>query len=380
MDEIHVLLSKRWVLRRKNPDMYYKLKDNFHLYSEFFKQKLGYNIIINPLLIKAEKIPGSIQSFMGIKEINQPKGYVFLCLILMFLEEKDQGEQFVLAQVIDYVKNQYPNNEIIDWTVYSNRKQLIHVLRLCIGEGMILINDGDDKHFSNSESSLEVLYENTGASKYFMRRFPFDINEVKSYKDFSDLEWQSEEKDRGLVRRHRVYRRLMMEPVVYQKDEDDQDYLYIKSQRSVIANDTEKYLDGDFHLHKNGAMVLLKDQNTNSLPNRKNISDIVIQLCSLICEEIKDISRDSRDFLTISDAKWEMYLKKLIEKYVDGWSKSYRDMVFSSLKKEISEVMSSFGMIEIISREIVLLPMIGKIKGNYPKEFWEKNNGKMENK
>lgn len=248
---------------------------------------------------------------MGIDVIKEAKGYIFLCLVLMFLEEKDIGEQFVLAQIIDYVKNHYIGDEVIDWTMYGNRKLMISVLRFCVDEHMILINDGDDKNFSSSEKSLEVLYENTGTSKYFMRRFPFDINDVEGIDDFSKLEWQLEDEDRGHVRRQRVYRRLFMEPVVYDHGEDDQDYLYIKNMRSVILNDVEKYLKADFHLHKNGGLVLLSEENNQTLPNRKNISDIVIQFCSLLNEILKDVSRDALDRMTLSKNKWSMYLDLL---------------------------------------------------------------------
>jgi uncharacterized protein (TIGR02678 family) len=252
---------------------------------------------------------------------------------------------------------------------------MISVLRFCVDEHMILINDGDDKNFSTSETSLEVLYENTGISKYFMRRFPFDINDVDKLEDFSKLEWQLEDEDRGHVRRQRVYRRLIMEPVVYDAGGEDQDYLYIKNMRSVILNDTIKYLDSDFHLHKNGALILLNEENSLTLPNRKNISDIVIQFSSLLCELLKDHTRDSLDRIILSDNKWSMNLELLKEKYGFGWSKKYREMSLSQLKKEVESVMSVYGMIQKRRHEIVVMPMIGKINGDYPKEFREKNNG-----
>lgn len=375
MQDIHTLLSKRWILRREEPEVYYRLKDNYHIYSDFIKQKLGYNIIINPILIKAEKIPGSNQRYMGIQAFKEPKSYVFLCLVLMYLEEKEPHEQFVLGQVIDYVKNQYPSKEIIDWTVYNNRKQLIHVLRFCIEEGMIIINDGEDKYFTNSEQSVEVLYENTGASKYFMRRFSFDINELKTINDFDGLEWINDDKDRGLIRRHRIYRRLFMEPIVYDQGQDDQDYLYIKNMRSVIRNDVETYLDGEFHLHKNGALILLNELTTHGFPNRKNISDIVIMMCGMI--QSMNLERNEEDTVVISVTKWEIMIKELKQTFDFGWGKSYREMALSHMMDEINEFMTTFGMLEVVEHDVKLLPMIGKIKGNYPKTFWEQNNGKM---
>ena len=70
-------------------------------------------------------------------------------------------------------------------------------------------------------------------------------------------------------------------------------------------------------------------------------------------------------------------IKNLKQTYDLGWGKSYREMVLSQLMKEINEFMTTYGMIEIVGYEIKLLPIIGKIKGNYPKTFWEQKNGKM---
>lgn len=387
MREIHELLNKRWVLKQKDPDIYFKLKDKYSDYKEFFREKLGYSIIINPLLIKAEKIPGKAQPWMGIEAFSTPLSYVFLCLILMFLEEKEPEEQFVLAEVTDYIKNQYPGEESIDWTVFTKRKTLIKVLRFFTEEGMIIINDGTDTMFSKTETSMEVLYQNTGASKYFMRRFAFDISDVKNVKDIEDLEWQKEERDRGVIRRQRVYRRLVMEPVTYQEVEDDQDYLYIRKQRSSIEFDIERYLEGHFHLHKNGAMVMLQEGYyiKDCLPSRKNISDIVLQTCRVIQQKLKEeqLQRDQRDIITLSRVAWDLLIQEVIDTYGEGWSKMYRELNHTQLKHELNTVMSAFGMIRCSkdNSETVILPASGKLTGNYSKEYWKKKgcegNGTM---
>jgi len=377
MEEVKELLSKRWVLRSKKPETYYKLKDNYHKYSDFIKQKLGYNIIINPLLIKVEKIPGRPQTFMGIQDFQRPRSYVFLCLVLMYLEDLDPGQQFILSFVLDYVKDQYPGQEPIEWTSYDNRTQMIKVLRYCIQEGLIVINDGDDTSFKSSDQSVAVLYENTGTSKYFMRRFPFDVSDVEDLEDFSSLEWMDSDEDRGLIRRHRIYRRLFMEPVVYQEGPEDQDYLYLKNYNAHIRKDVETYLDADFHLHGNGAMVLM-DDNRVGFPNNKNISDVILQFCGMIQDE--DLERDRLDIIVLSHLQWEGLVSRLKDTYSSGWSKINRDMALSQLNADLKEEMTYLGMVEIEEDRIRLMPLVGKVRGNYPQSYWETINGKMADK
>ncbi|NDL66790.1 TIGR02678 family protein [Anaerotalea alkaliphila] len=378
MQEIRELLNRRWVLKRKDPELYFRLKDAYGAYQSFFKDKLGYALILNPILVKAEKIPGRPSPWMGIGAFDTPLAYVFLCWLLMFLEEMEPEEQFVLAQVTDHLKSQPIGAEPVDWTVYSNRKTLIKVLHFLQEEEMILVSDGDDSQFAGSEEAVEVLYENTGASKYFMRRFPFDITGVKDPKAFETLDWQSEEGDRGLVRRHRVYRRLVMEPVVYQEGPEDQDYLYIKNQRGLIAGDLEKAVQAELHVHRNGALVLFPDQNslTDTLPNRKNISDITLQTCREVRRKVEEgeWERDRTDVVVLSKVQWRAFLGQVRETYGEGWSKGYRELGESQLVAELTRYMEEFGLLQVdeTHKEIRLLPGAAKLSGDYPKDYWQR--------
>ena len=49
MNNIEVLLSKRWVLKRDDRDRYYKIKDNIKELRNLFKDKAGYSLILNIL-------------------------------------------------------------------------------------------------------------------------------------------------------------------------------------------------------------------------------------------------------------------------------------------------------------------------------------------
>lgn len=377
MNAIKELLNRRWILKREEPELYFSLKDQSKMFGDFFKDKLGYALIINPLLIKLEKLPGKTKPWMGIRTFETPQAYLFLCYILMFLEDREPEEQFILSQITDYIKAQPMQDEPVDWTVYQQRKALIKVLEFTKSEGLILVSDGNDSDFISSQGAVEVLYENTGASKYFVRRFPFDITQVNTPKEFERVDWQSEDADRGILRRHRVYRRLILEPVIYQQGSDDQDYLYIKNQRSVIAHDFDAYLGADLQVHKNGAMLIFPEGQlvTDSIPNRKNSSDIVLQICFEVRKAVEEGSfiRQESDKIPLSRVKWDAFIEQVRETYSEGWSKGYREMSLSHLKAELNDIMSQFGMIEMnaMHKEIILLPAVAKMIGEYPKAYWE---------
>lgn len=91
MKPLEVLLSKRWILKNRDKELYYQLKDEIGKSRDFLTEKLGYQAIVTPNLIKLEKIPAYAQNWMGIQEFSDHLEYIFLCMILMFLEERDLG-------------------------------------------------------------------------------------------------------------------------------------------------------------------------------------------------------------------------------------------------------------------------------------------------
>ena len=77
------------------------VKDEIGKSRDFLTEKLGYQAIITPNLIKLEKIPAYAQNWMGIQDFSDRLEYIFLCMILMFLEDRDAGEQFVLSMLTE---------------------------------------------------------------------------------------------------------------------------------------------------------------------------------------------------------------------------------------------------------------------------------------
>lgn len=67
---------------------------------------------------------------------------------------------------------------------------MIRVMKYCVACGILNVNDGIEEGFAKDDTS-EVLYENTGVSRYFMKNFTQDIMAYTVPKDF--------EKKSGLI-------------------------------------------------------------------------------------------------------------------------------------------------------------------------------------
>ncbi len=394
MEEIKWLMNSRWVLKKQHEDQYFKLKDNYKHYKDFLLDKMGYQVTINPLLVKVDKIPGQAETWMGIQAFKEPMSYALFCLVLMFLEERDPQEQFVLGQLTAYIESHYPQENTIDWTHFGQRKLLIQVLTFTEEMGMVGVTDGSIRAFEGN-GEMALLYENTGVSKYFMRHFHFDIHQCTNVADLQRQEWDTSEIDRGLVRRHRVYRKLITTPIVYEEIQPtipvhggtgtpstqasgqiDADYAYIKNQRGAIENDLEKALGASLHVHKQGALMLMQDTQhlKSAFPDRRMISDIVLQLCHQLQQQYG--STITTETQALSMAQFDAHIATLQNNSAHGWGKLYREMSQKALRQEILGLMKDFAMIRTDYKhtEVILMPVIGKFAGVYPKDYLNKRS------
>ena len=77
MNALEVLLSRRWVLKSRERELYYEMKDEISGLKKFFTEKMGYQVIVNPYLVKVEKLPAKAERWMGIQEFTSPIEYSF---------------------------------------------------------------------------------------------------------------------------------------------------------------------------------------------------------------------------------------------------------------------------------------------------------------
>lgn len=334
MTTFEKLLENYWFVKEIDEEGYNEIKRDLNNETqEFIKNKLGYKLIVNPYVIKMEKIPGKPQAFMGIENFNSKLEYIFLCLILIYLEERTKGEQFILSGLIDYIQNLMIEIDVqdikIDFTIYSQRKAMVNVLKFIKKMGFIIMYDGDENKFAEDIEN-DVLYEVTGVSKYFMRKFSSNITDCNLYTDIYEKEQLGLEQDKGKERRQRVYRRLFTENVVYKEETDDQDYNYIKNYRNIINQDVDKMLESTLEVHKNGAYILLTENKNfkNTYPSNKAISDVTSFTNTLIVQKEKEgkLKKNIDDTILISEIEFSKLVRELKEKYSRGFSKEYREM------------------------------------------------------
>jgi len=371
MKALEQLLSRRWILKSKDKELYYQVKDELGSIRPFLAEKLGYQVIVNPYLIKAEKMPAAAEEWMGISEFTEKIHYVFLCLILMFLEDKEAEEQFVLSQLTEYVQTQW-KEEQIDWTVYSYRRHFIRVIKFCIENGMLEVNDGSEDSFAKDQSG-EVLYKNTGISRYFTRTFTQDIMTYAGLSDFEREEWIDVEQNRGIVRRQRVYRKLTMSMGMYRDGDADEDFAYVRNYRNMIGGELEEMFDCELQVHKTSAFLVLGESCSmgRTFPEETTRSDIVLLCSNILWEKLEagELKAPDDEQIVVAEEVFRRIIEECKERYGKGFIKTYRTMTTGEFYRAVKQYMLQMALICQRGRDILICTALYKIKGSYPEDF-----------
>lgn len=365
MKEFINLLERFWILKSEDPEMYYSIKDNYKELSEFAREKLGCRLILKPDFVKLEKIPARAQIWMGLPGFEEKLDYALLCFVLMFLERKNKGDKFILSQLTENIKLSAGDICDIDWTLYRHRKALVRVMRFVSETGLINTYDGDTARFAD-DAENDVLYESTGLSRYFARAFAKPITKGMSIDDIENETELDIDHDKGEYRRHRVYRKLLFSPVVY--NDEEADFAYIKNIRGRIRDDIEKMTELNLDIYRTAAMVVLPQANSfkNVHPSSKAISDIVLQLCGMLREECMT---DENERIKMIYPEFYAIVMRLIKEQKSGWSKTYREMPPDDVIRDIISYMRGFSMLEYDGYNVTVLPLSGRLTGEYPADY-----------
>lgn len=373
MKELEALIARRWVLKTDDAQLYYRVRDALGEIRAFATEKMGCQIIENALLVKMEKIPVIAEPSMGIAAFSSKEEYAFLCIVLMFLEDYDVNEKFILSQLTEYVAANMPGGNV-DWTHYKNRQQLVRVLKYAGEQGLIRVTDGSEEDFMAQEDG-EVLYENTGVSRYFMRAFPHDIMTYTKPQDFERSDWLMMDEERGIARRHRVYKRLLFSVGLLQSEgaEEDVDYLIRFGYR--LADDLEKHFDVRLDIQRGNAFLMQGEECRmgDTLPGDKGISDVLLLLCTKIREEVmnKRLVPEKDDRIQLTKVALEQLIRQVRQEQGEGFTQTLRKMTDGAFVEQTIEEMEYWQLVRVDSstQMATILPAAGKIAGRYPNDY-----------
>lgn len=372
MSEITALVENYWICREQDRELYNKVKRDIPTFQKFAREQLGWKLLNHERFLKLEKIPAHAEGFMGIQEFQEVRDYVILCIVLMYLEDKEEGEQFLLSELIDYAGVQLRKWMEVDWNSFSQRKSMVRVLQYVENQGMLRVYEGNSQLLSQ-EMGQEVLYENTGLSRYFATSFPFDLKEYSSWKDFEQERLEDQEADRGRLRIHRVYRRLASCPAMYWDTVEDADSLYLKNQRQWIEKNMKEHFGGRLDIHKNAAFWVLEEEDSYGRlhPRDAQLPEVILLLGGMIRENVEAgrWEPEADETVCISQEEFISLVTACQEKWKAAWSKEYREMEPDRLGAAVKWYMKDWMMMKETEGQVFICPAAAKQMGFYPEDF-----------
>jgi uncharacterized protein (TIGR02678 family) len=377
MSEVRTLMENYWICKEEDKEAYYRVKRDIPVFQRFVREQLGWKLIHTEHLIKLEKIPAHAESFMGIQEFSEIRDYVILCAVLMFLEDREEQEQFLLSELIDFVETCLKQYMEIDWTSFSQRKSLVRVLQYMEQRQMLRVFDGNSEAFG-TEASQEVLYENTGYSKYFATSFPVDISGFRSWEDFETVGFEEISSDRGNLRINRVYRQLAVCPVLLWEETNDPDALYLKNQRTWISRYMQEQLGGRLDIHKNAAFWMLEDESYGKIhPRDAMLPELVLLVCTKIQEQLATgvLQKQENERILIGEQAFNELVLACREQWQSAWSKEYREMEPDRMVKNVTEYMIQWMLLVRSGEGYEILPSVGKLAAQYPADYRGQDGG-----
>ena len=146
------------------------------------REQFGWEVICTEEVIRLVKQPAKASPAFGIRSFTAVGDYSLLCGLLLVLEDKDDGQQFLLSELTQAIQAHVkPFMPSLSWERYQYRTSLVRVLQYAEQIGLVRSCEGESERFA-AHQEQEVLYENTGLSRFFSINFTVTSAATNRYK------------------------------------------------------------------------------------------------------------------------------------------------------------------------------------------------------
>jgi len=346
----HALLNRHWITKEEDPELFYAIRDQYTELRDWFAEYTGFSLILTRMMVKLDKAPVIAKPWMGFSEFKETRDYVLFTFALWYLESKTELDQFVLTDIIEQVSEKLIEMEIeISWINYQHRLSMVRALKKLRQLGVLRHIDGEEMDWAQNSQTKNVLYECSPAARYVLRQFP---RELKLYEHMNQMNEQIiyPDTDDGNLRnrRHRVYRRLLLEPAISDREWNADELYYVQTQKSKLIDQLQFMFGMEGSRYREGLFFFHPDVtgDCDLFPTAAAISDLVMLFASELRKRLGDhewfINEQGTVELTQTDIEEIVYRMK--EKYQDYWSKEHRSMNLTELADYLTAHMADWNI------------------------------------
>lgn len=391
IEVVQALLNQPFVSHQRDPDLYNKARDHYVDLRNWFHEQAGWSLIMTRQFVKLEKVPVVWQPWMRIDGLRDGRDYGLFCFGLWYLEGLGEGDQFLLSELVEAIREHlYTVDVAVDWTMYDHRLAMSRALKKLRDLDVITTVEGDESDWARAGEQADVLYEASPLARYVLRRFPRDLMSYEHIADLQDLyegagaagSNESAAEAAGVdsesaalrTRRHRVMRRLLQEPMVYDWQWDEASRRYVQTQRASLIDRMQQWTGLAGRRYKEG-LVFTWPELTGQMdlfPTQGTISDIVLLLAGelrrVVSAEPHRYERDENSGYTLTQSELEGLMVALRARHNDWWSKEYREMTSSQLTVQVLDHLVEWNLGGPTANGAVLYPGLLRWNGHYETE------------
>lgn len=371
---MHALLNRPWITREDDPDLFFAIKDHYEELRDWFMDKAGFPLIVSRTLAKLDKTPVKAYPWMGFSEFREQRDYVFFTYGLWYLEGKSELDQFLLSDVVEEIREQMLGAGLeADWRNYYDRLSMARALKKLRSLGVLLVVDGDEGLWAQ-DAERNVLYECSPNVRYVLRRFPRDLTECTSLGDLEDpISYAQTQEGEAMRRRHRVYRRLLLEPVVADRHWDVDDLNYVLWQRRTILDQLEKTFGWVGRRYREGLFFFHPELTSESelFPTLSAATDLALLLAGEIRRQLAvedGLYREEDGTIRLTRAELETFMHRLQTRHKEYWNKELRESESKHLAKLCMQHLIEWGLGEWEDEReqfFLISPVLGRWTAEY---------------
>lgn len=345
---MNALLNRPWIAKEHEPQLYYWIKDQQTVIRDWFMHYTGYSLIINRKLVKLEKIPVVAFPWMGFPEFRETLDYALFTYGLWFLENKTEGEQFLLTDLVKEIK-EYMNEQgmHVDWKNYFHRLSMARALKKMKSLDIIQAVDGQEADWAANAENHDVLYECSAYSRYILRNFPQDVTSYSAMEDMGEIiSTGNGPEEMNRARRYRLYRRFLLEPIVLER-QGQEDAFYFLGQKNHLIRQIKVMFGWEGSKYREGVLFFAPGTSADSemFPTQASLSDLTLLVCGEIRNSLEnqEIKVETDGSVRITRNEMEHILLNLKAKYGKLWINEHRKMNSSALAELVCEHLCEWG-------------------------------------
>jgi uncharacterized protein (TIGR02678 family) len=237
---VRLLLRQPLLMARHDADGFDLVIRHRDWLERWFAEQTGWTLVVDSAagFARLHKIPARVDGSHGAGGKGRPafdvRRYTLLCLTLAALDDSPLQTTLVrLADLIGELSAEEPQIPSFDPAVFGERRALVDVLRYLVELGVLTPRDGDEERYVRDQQG-DALYDVNDRLLSQLVSTPRPPVLSRDCADMLREAYADTEEGKRRRARHRVFRALVDEPVVYFEELAELEYQWLDHSRGFV--------------------------------------------------------------------------------------------------------------------------------------------------